>query len=709
MPGAFPPAIYFSVLLAAVPAVIYWVCRKPARTVMWGGMRFLEDAAQKIRFRARVLDAVMVGMQTAVVALCVAAVIVPRGGGWGMGDGGWVEQGTGDREEGGIQAPDVIFVLDNSASMAAFLKPVTGGTAFSSRLESAKRCATRRLARMPEKTRVLVLPTVFTADAAENVRVTGREEAFHAVRRVEVTDAAITPGVFLAELEKWRGVCEKHGAAQKPEVIFFSDFQWPWTDAETAAFQAVMKPWGAKITCVNVTEWESLLVAETAPGVRNAAITDFRPRRLPVILGEEIFLDVTLRSDASWPTPRRMLELYEITDAGTDMAQNAGTETAKTPVSQLWADIPPEGEVTVSFQVPVARTGEHFYEVRLAESGGGEENAGVTDFYPPDDTRRVCFLAEPQWRVLIVEAWRPEAERDILTATAGTYLKSALAGISSVRADARRAAENGTLPTYLHAETLPDGRLAQTALDGFHTVILCGIPRFSEAEADALREYLKRGGGVIFFPDETADANNYAGLADILPGVPVQFTQPETPAAVMAEGNTLPVSRFWKLHAAENVAELLTLNTGEPFLLARDVFHGRTAIFAISADMRDAPLPLSGLFIPLLDQITQHAAAAMGNRRNLTAGKVGTPVFAGVYRQPWPCAVNPDLAETDALMLYAELQEQLAFSGIPRRTLTPAAFLAETENAAKNRLAACLLAVAVCLLAGENFLRWRMK
>lgn len=596
--------------------------------------------------------------------------------------------------------PDVIFVLDNSASMAAFLKPVAGGTVFSSRLESAKRCAAEKLARLAKNSQVLVLPTVFAEEFSENVRVTGREGAFHAVRRVELTDAAITPDAFLAELKKWSG------KGEAPEVYFFSDFQWPWTDAQREAFQAIFQPWGAKITCVDMTEWETLLVAETTLGVRNAAITDFRPRRLPVILGEEIFLDVTLRNAPSWPARRRMVELYEI---HADAAENAGAETAKTPVSQLWADIPAAGEVTVSFKIPVTRTGEHFYEARLADGGGGEENAGAADFYPPDDTRRVGFLAEPQWRVLIVEAWRPESERDALTATAGTYLQSALAGISSVRAEARRAAENVTLPEYLHAETLPDGRLAQTVLDGFHTVILCGIPRFSDAEADSLREYLKRGGGVIFFPDETADAENYARLADILPGVPVQFTVPETPAAVRAEGNTLPVSRFWKLHADTHAAELLALETGEPFLLARNVFHGRTAIFAISADMRDAPLPLSELFVPLMDQITQYAAAARGNQRNLTAGKDGNPVYAGVYQQPWPCAVNADLAETDALQLYAALQEQLTFSGIPRQTLTPAAFLAETENAAKNRMAACLLAVAVCLLAGENFLRWRMK
>ncbi len=748
MPDAFPPAIYWSVLLAAVPAVIFWLCRKPAVTVMWAGMRFLEDAAEKIRFRARFLDAVQVTLQTAVIALCVAAVLMPRNDFFG-GRNAFPETGVETERDGKISRvrdsesetaaaeknraketpPDVIFVLDNSASMAAWL---TAGenAALTSRLEAAKHCAAEKISRMPGRTRFLVMPTVFDDDFTQDSsefpqnktpaqRVLTGEEAFYAVRQTQPTDAAISPHAISAELRRWRETYEtyapapaaqhavesgvKHAARKSPEIYFFSDFQWEWTDAEQAVFQEVLKTWGAKITCVNMTAWQGNAPEDTTD-IMNVGITEFRPRRLPVIFGEEIFLDVTLRNDSSRADARRTVELYEM-HAGENAAEGTSeTPDAWTPVSQLWADIPAEGSVTASFKIPVTRAGAYFFETRLKDDTD-ITGAAQRDIFPPDDARRVCFFAETQWRVLIVEAWRPETERDALTATAGTYLKSALAGIAAVRAETRRMPENVAPAKYLHTETLPDGRLAQTVLEDFHAVILCGISRFSDAETDALREYLKRGGGVIFFPDEAVDVENYAKMADFLPGVPVQFMQPETPAAVRAAGNVLPVNRFWKMRAEEHAQAVFSLESEDAFLLQRDAYRGRSAIFAISADMRDAPFPLSGMFLPVLDEVTRYATAARGNRMNLTAGKVGAPVYAGMFQKPVPRVINSDPAETDSLKNSAAERQRLTFSGIPHRVETPASFLAETENTAKNHAAAILLAVAACLLAGELFLR----
>ncbi|MDO4549741.1 MAG: hypothetical protein Q4C96_00645 [Planctomycetia bacterium] len=772
----FPPVIYWSVLLITVPVIIFFIYRRTPQKIMWGGMFLLRNASQKIRFRMHFLEILLVTIQTIIIALCVSAILISqdnftftdnfvdrfqsaasliKSDAHKTQDTLLKDTSSSEYETSSFSekhdSPDALFIFDNSASMSAVSHSEESGKKYS-RIKLAQQCATKILMDFPENFHVAVLPMISLEKTEEISSAYKSSEAIFTIQNIPETDAAIIPDDFLKNFEQIITKILNNSENKTLNIYIFSDFQWKWTESERMHFRQILQKNTMKITCVKVISPKDTQSLDISSDI-NVGIIDIHPVRLPIIQGEEMNLELTLRNYSQKDINHQPVELFQITADTGSATQNANyvrlTQNTRIPISQQWVNIPAGEEVKITFKFPVTHS-----DMYLLEASLGNEVLPQNDFYPADDVRRIIFYAVPQWKILIIEPWQKESQQEGVTAYAGTYLGSALEGIAAIRSETITSQKIQTLQnkkqentisstptsstdpkpqiqeplTYLNLEKMPDGLLSQLKLQDYDTIFLCGISQFSQQEIRALREYLNSGGALFIFPEETLLKDNYAHLEDILPGLPIQFIHlqealnvaPSTPIhpAIRffsdyphAGLNTLPVLRYWKLRPEENSETILSLANSDPFLLTRNISSGQVLMFSISPHMQDTPFALSGIFVPLLDQLLLHASGRRLLLGNIPAGEIP---LAGIYQTPaghyYPqCVINPDPQEAESLMLSSDETSLLFFDGIPCKRETPYSILSATETARKNHLSFLLLGMAFVLLISENLLRNRMK
>ena len=133
-----------------------------------------------------------------------------------------------------------------------------------------------------------------------------------------------------------------------------------------------------------------------------------------------------------------------------------------------------------SFQVFIPQQGTHAIEARIPE-----------DALPIDNVRNCTLPLTNAEKVLVIDGSRTEM--------GGYHITSVLNPGSQV--------EIGAIP-----ETQPPSFLRSATLDTFapyRAVYLVDVPQIGENAANALTEYVKRGGGLALFVGADADVTNY--------------------------------------------------------------------------------------------------------------------------------------------------------------------------------------------------------
>ena len=67
-------------------------------------------------------------------------------------------------------------------------------------------------------------------------------------------------------------------------------------------------------------------------------------------------------------------------------------------------------------------------------------------------------------------------------------------------------------PSTIHAEVVSESQLSRRDLAPYDTIIICNMAQFTESEVSALEDYLKQGGGVVFFGGDQVVPENYNRL-----------------------------------------------------------------------------------------------------------------------------------------------------------------------------------------------------
>ena len=308
-------------------------------------------------------------------------------------------------------------------------------------------------------------------------------------------------------------------------------------------------------------------------------------------------------------------------------------------VAQATTTLEPGLETTVSFTV-------------TPQERGWLKGAVVTedDDFPVDDRHHFTLNVPEERRVLVV---RGEGQQT-------RYVDLALS--SEMIAD--RIA--------FRTSSIEETALASTELGGYDAVILVGPRSLSSGEVDALTRYVERGGGVLFFPSDQAQAVTYNPLLGAMDAGTIQgFSgSPDGTQAVASFGRVdLEHPLFEGVFNQERRRDaeveqpeiyytmnlrpsgragqtLIELSNGVPFL--HEVRHGGGVVLvtAVAPTPRWSDLPVRGLFIPLLYRSVYYlSAGASVSGEQLVAGEPGELRITGLAPGTSLRLVGPEGAE----------------------------------------------------------------
>jgi hypothetical protein len=341
----------------------------------------------------------------------------------------------------------------------------------------------------------------------------------------------------------------------------------------------------------------------------NLAVTDLKPLQSYATTGRDATFQLQARNFGDQARSRHPAEI--LVDG--------------TRVQEVFADIEPGGEATISFSHRFETPGTHVVQVRLG-----------ADLLDIDNNRYLALPVKSRLRVLLV-AGKHGAAR---------YLADAL--------DPDRSEASLVRP-----QIVSESALIETDLSPYDAVFLCNVAQFTPSEARLLEAYLKRGGGLVFFLGDRVLPERYnrelAGLgeddAQVLPARlgevmsearyrfdPLDYRHPiVSPFRGREQAGllTTPVYRYFKLVVPEDWTRsqvALAFAGGDPAIVEAPRFRGRSILVATAGSLASVDpatktpwttMPAWPSFVPVVREIL---ARAVGSRIAQFNGRVGEVV-----------------------------------------------------------------------------------
>jgi hypothetical protein len=413
---------------------------------------------------------------------------------------------------------------------------------------------------------------------------------------------------------------------ERQEVYFFTDLQRAtWELPATAGeFHAEC---GMRIK--KLAERATLLVVDVGrPRAENLAVTRLVAIDPFVVAGREATFEATVRQFGDQPRRGCVVELL-VDDL---------------PVGQQTVDVPAGSETAVRFTHRFVDPGGHTVAVR---AGG--------DRLEVDNTRRLVVRVRDEVRVLCVAGRQGDAK----------YVADAL----------NPEPEDGSA---LRPIVVSEGDLAELELTPYDCIFMCNVAQLSAGEAERLRRYAERGGGVVFFLGDRVLAEQYNALAaprgreslstgsrDVLAESPVEkdsrppllparlgelvSESPPTldpldyrhpivaPFRAQERGGLLstPVARYFRLIVSpqrSDVEVALATGSGDPLIVTAPVGRGRSVLVATAGSLASVDVasgqpwtlwPTWPSFLPIVRELVAYAA---GGERGQWQQTVGRPL-----------------------------------------------------------------------------------
>ena len=355
-----------------------------------------------------------------------------------------------------------------------------------------------------------------------------------------------------------------------------------------------------------------------APPADNLAITDLTPTQDVWVAGVPVVVTATIRNygktDAK-DVPLTTRVIRYATDRQTPDPTLALSGEIETQPTQVVDSIPAGGEITQSFQVFIPQEGTHAIEVTLPE-----------DALPIDNSRTCTLPLSNSEKVLVIDGSADDR--------GGYHVASVLNPGSQV--------ETGAIP-----DRQPTSFLRSATLETFspyRAVYLVDVPEIGENAADALSEYVKRGGGLGLFIGAETNVENYNQTLyslerNLLPGVlgrakPLELS-PDNNTADLLFGDPSPlvapltvageaafalvnVARSWTLEEQSptdggetevegtadrpRIRNVLLRRDGEPFVTKHNVGEGSVVTVLSGLDGRWTNWPGDPTFVVFMLQ-----------------------------------------------------------------------------------------------------------
>ncbi len=616
------PGLLGFLALAAIPVLIYLFNRRRYRVVRWAAMDFVLRALKKNQRRLRIENLLLLATRVLAIVLLVAAIARPVG------------QAIGPIEALSERRRNLAILIDTSYSMGYR----QGAQTSFERAKKLARDLAEKLLRRGDRFALIAFAQEARSIYADPVFVDDRQKAriLSEIQELEVGAAPTDLGRALAALarmlprfhgkEGGEEAAAAGGVAK--EVFILTDLQRSalagergLRDPSARQAAAELARLGAEITIVDCGAEDPQNVAVTALGLADEVAGVDIPVRVVA----------TVKSFAPSGTVDASLDWFV-----DDLLQGSK------PVS-----LEPGEEKEVELVVTFREKGAHRVHAVLK-----------TDDLPIDNARYLAVEAREGIEVVALDGEpRPdfgESETD--------FLLAALAPAE----DSRLGRENLFRPRALAEPALGEADLA-----GAGVVVVANAIALSDADAERLEAWVRRGGGVFFFLGPQVDAalwneklwKNGKGLLPAPVGEAVLVPEDErwfalggddfAHPALRAFGSSetrplLGAPRFWGYRrlaveggpaADPSVSVLLrfeprSVNSsgaaepgappeagGDPALVERRFGRGRALVFASTADGEWNNFYAHYAYLMLAQRAAAYLADAGAARRNLAVGE----------------------------------------------------------------------------------------
>jgi hypothetical protein len=291
----------------------------------------------------------------------------------------------------------------------------------------------------------------------DTATVSGRLSVNHAAASAFIK--ALGPGHERADFHKAMEVVasQLHEVKGAPEIYVISDFQRSnWADA---SFTAIPK--AARLVFVNVCD-------PSRPPVANHAVTQVDVTSPAVLAGAEITLQVTVANHAA-ETLDDTLEIVADNRSGFE-----------TPIK-----VQPWSVQQIPLRMVAPSPGWHPLYAKLK----------TADAMPQDNIFNVALLVREQEEVVLA------SDDDATSSLTLRFLQAAINPFADNRGS-------------LQPRRVQASRLAGTDLAATSKVVLSRVAKLDEVQVRTLADFMKGGGGVLYFLDGASDAENLASLAE---------------------------------------------------------------------------------------------------------------------------------------------------------------------------------------------------
>ncbi len=297
-------------------------------------------------------------------------------------------------------------------------------------------------------------------------------------------------------------------------------------------------------------------------------------------------------------------------------------------------DVAPGGEATVNFRHRFETPGDHAVEVRLKG-----------DSLPVDNHRWLSLTVKEKIETLIVSGES--------SARASNYLRYALdpeSGKPGSAAAARSAAR---------VTVIAESALLETDLSRYDCVFLSNVAQFTAGEAEALANYTRAGGSLVFFLGDRVQADSYNRQLGggneregLLPALldrstdgmsqyhfdPLSYRHPIVEAFRGNERAGLlqtPIAKYFRLRpqsSDEGVTEvaLAFQETKDPAIVTARIGQGRVTVVALPASLESVDaatrqpwtlMVATQSFQPIVQELLAYTLRGQSQSRNVTVGE----------------------------------------------------------------------------------------
>jgi len=610
MLGGFPLAVWpltfgsIGMLLlglaAAAPIIIHLWSRRKYNEVAWAAMTYLLAAMRKNARRIQIEQLLLLAVRVLIV-LALAFALADAAWNWSSRIGRTFVAGGGTTH--------TVLIIDGSYSMAYQRPDQERPEATRQLFETARQLAMELVkAGTQGDAYTLVLmsdpPRVIVAEPAYDptdvVEEIGNLKLPHGGGDLPATLAQVQTIIDTAHKE--------HPRLVRTRTCFFSDLgRTTWDVATTDS--------DVRARIADLAKQASLVLVDLGrPGAENLAVTSLVQRDPYVTVGRDVTFQAQVRRFGSQDRTKQRVEFF----------------VNGRPAGRGQVEVAASDEASVSFTHRFEDPGPHVVEARL----GG-------DRLTVDDHRWISVPVKESIRALCVSGKQGSAR----------YVKYALQPQASDRPGIR-------------AEVVTEGALLERDLNAYDCVFLCNVGRFGRDEAGVLHDYLKSGGGLVFFLGDQVIPDSYnLELGGELPGrrvLPARIGQLADEAQYRFDPReyrhpivdpfrghqrtgllSTPVWKYFKLQLLKDSQARVALwfEGGDPAIVEEPILKGRSMLVATAASSAsvdrstDPPTPWTAIsswpsFPPLVQEMLALAVSGRDSGQNL---QVGQPLMSSIH------------------------------------------------------------------------------